>query len=180
MSIYTTFKEKGKKQLQKALGKKNINEVPKIDKVIVSMWIGSLATRKGMKDFSELEKNLITITGQKPIIIKSKKAISNFKLREDMPVMLQVTLRRQKAHDFLERLNKLVLPRVRDFAWLVSKKFDGRWNYNVWFPSQAIFPDLTPEEVIVPHGLQVNICTSTSNDNEAKELLKNLWFIFKD
>ena len=103
-------------KLKDHLNLKNINQDPKVDKVIVAMGIGSLVTRKGHKDFEEFERNLIRITGQKPVLIKSRKAISNFKLREGMPVMLKVTLRGERAYDFLDRFCKLVLPRVRDFS----------------------------------------------------------------
>lgn len=115
MSLLKTYKEKLKKGLQKELGVKNIHEVPTLQKAIVSIGIGSLATRKGVKDFKEFEDNLAKITGQKPQMVRSKKAISNFKLREGMPVMLRVTLRREKAYDFVDKLVKIVLPRVRDF-----------------------------------------------------------------
>ena len=119
------------KNLQKQLAIKNINAVPKIDKIIVAIGIGSLATRKSVKDFSEFEKILLNLTGQKSRILKSKKAISNFKLREDMPVMLQTTLRRQKAYDFLDRLVKLVMPRMRDFSGFTDKNFDGQGNFSI-------------------------------------------------
>jgi large subunit ribosomal protein L5 len=112
--------------LKEKLGVKNVNQTPKIDKVIVSIGIGSLATRKSIKDFEEFEKNLKKITGQKPVLIKSRKAISNFKLREGMPVMLKSTLRRDKAYDFLDRFVKVVLPRLRDFNGLSSKSFDAK------------------------------------------------------
>ena len=112
--------------LKEKLGVKNVNQTPKIDKVIVSIGIGSLATRKSIKDFEEFEKNLKKITGQKPLLIKSRKAISNFKLREGMPVMLKSTLRRDKAYDFLDRFVKVVLPRLRDFNGLSSKSFDAK------------------------------------------------------
>ena len=124
MSLYADFKKNIVKKLQKELGKKNIHEVPKLDKVMVCCGIGSLATRKGIKDFAEIENNLKAITGQKPQLIVAKKSVSNFKLREGMPVMLKVTLRRDRAYDFIERLVHLVLPRVRDFAGLNEKSFD--------------------------------------------------------
>lgn len=116
MSVYTTFKSTGKKQLQEKLQKPNVHMVPEIDKVIVAIGVGSLATRKGIKDFSELEKTIRTITGQQPQMILSKKSISNFKLREDMPSMLRVTLRRDKAYAFINRIVTYVLPRLRDFS----------------------------------------------------------------
>ena len=125
MSLYKAFKEERRVNLQKKLGKKNIHEVPEVDKVIVAMGIGNLSTKKGMKDFSELEGNLAKITGQKPLLIRSKKSVSNFKLREGMPVMLKVTLRGEKAYDFIERLVTYVLPRSRDFVGVSPKKIDN-------------------------------------------------------
>jgi large subunit ribosomal protein L5 len=116
MNTLEAFKTNIVKNLQKKLDIKNVNAVPKIDKVIVSIGIGSLATRKSLKDFDEFEKVITKITGQKARVYKSKKAISNFKLREGIPVMLQTTLRKQRAYDFLDRFMKLVMPRLRDFS----------------------------------------------------------------
>ena len=131
MNTLEAFNTKTLKDLQKQLGTKNINAVPKIDKVIVAVGIGSLATRKSLKDFDEFEKNIQKITGQKARVFKSKKAISNFKLREGLPVMLQTTLRKQRAYDFLDRLVKLVMPRMRDFSGLSDKNFDGQGNFSL-------------------------------------------------
>lgn len=180
MSLYHDFNKKIKLELKERLWKKNIHQVPKVDKIIVSMGIWSLATRKWMKDFSDLEKNLMTITGQKPQMIKSKKAISNFKLRENMPMMLKVTLRRERAYDFVERLVNLVLPRVRDFQWLSDRKFDGHGNYNIWFQNQTVFPEIIPEDVVTSHWIQVNISTTADTDEDAKALLKSLNIIFAE
>lgn len=162
----------------KRLGDINVNQVPKIDKVVVSIGIGSLATRKGMKDFSEIEKNLVAITGQKPTLIKAKKSVSNFKLREGMPVMMKVTLRDQIAYDFLFKVMSIVLPRIRDFAWLSPKSFDGRGNYTLWLKNYGLFPELHPDDVTIPVGLQMTISTSTDIDEHAKVLLEELGFIF--
>lgn len=178
MNLYAAFKKTIKQALQKDLEKANIHEVPSVDKVIVSMGIWSMATRKWAKDFTDLETNLATITGQKPHLIKSTKSISNFKLREDMPVMLRTTLRWEKAHDFITRLVILTLPRVRDFQWLSSRKFDGQGNYSIWFKDQSVFPELPFENVKTPMGVQVTITTTTYEDDEAKKLLKALWIIF--
>jgi len=158
---------------------KNINQVPKLDKVIVSIGIGSLAARKGLKSFDEIESNLRKITGQKPLLIKSKQAISNFKLRIGMPVMLQVTLRRKKAYDFLNRFNHLVLPRVRDFEWLSTKKFDRQANINIGLKNYDIFPELTPDDVTIPIWLQINIVTTSATKEASTALLEELWFVFK-
>lgn len=164
--------------LQKKLDIKNVNAVPKIEKVVVSIGIGSLVTRKGQKDFEEFESNLIKITGQKPRLVKSKKSISNFKLREGMPVMMQSTLRRHKALDFLDRLNKLVLPRVRDFDGFSAKSFDPQGNFNLGLKNYNIFPELGLEDATIPMWLQINIVT-TGNAEETKALLEELGFIFK-
>jgi large subunit ribosomal protein L5 len=143
------------------------------------MGIGSLATRKWEKDFSSFEEVLKKITWQKPYLIKSKKAISNFKLREEMPVMLKVTIRNDHAYDFIDRLSKLILPGVRDFEWLNISKFDWRWDYNLWLKNLSAFPELTQEEMWLAMGLQINICTTANDNADAKILLESLWLIFK-
>jgi large subunit ribosomal protein L5 len=178
MSLYAQFHKETKAKLQKSLGKKNVHEVPLLDKVIVSVGIGSLATRKGVKDFSDIEKNITKITGQKPVLIKSKKSISNFKLREDMPVMFKVTLRREKAYDFLDKLTKIVLPRVRDFSGLNPKSFDPNNNFNIGLTTQAIFPELMNEEAGSNMGVQITIVTHAKEREDATALLQSLGFIF--
>lgn len=167
-------------ELKKSLGLKNIHQVPQIDKVVVAMGIGSLATRKSHKDFTEFQENLAMITGQTPRMVLSKKAISNFKLREGMPVMLQTTLRKGKAVDFLWRLTTLVLPRVRDFWGLSPKSFDKNGNYNIGLPNYSIFPELKVDDVTIPMGLQVTIVFTSNNAQHNKEALKGLGFIIKE
>lgn len=179
MSLYKEFKEKIRYELKEKLWKKNIHQVPQIEKVVVSMWIWSLVTRKWIKDFSDLEKNLATITWQKPVVVKSKRAVSNFKLRKWMPVMLKVTLRKERAYDFIERMIKLYLPRVRDFKWVSPRKFDWFGNYNYAFLNQTVFPEIKPDDIKNSMGVQVTIVTTTDSDEEAKVLLESLWFIFE-
>lgn len=118
------------------------------------------------------------ITGQKPQMILSKKSISNFKLRENMPVMLRCTLRNKKAYDFLERVIQLVLPRVRDFQGISPKKFDGHGNYTLGLVSQAVFPEINPEELTTPIGVQITIVTTTTVDAEARAFMESIGFIF--
>lgn len=177
-SLYKKFKEKIRYELKDKLGKKNIHEVPQVDKVIVAMGIGNLATKKGMKDFSDLEANLAKITGQKPVIVKAKKSVSNFKLREGMPVMLKVTLRREKAYDFLERLNTYVFERVRDFKGLSEKKIDDQANISFGFKDQTVFAELTPDEIKIPQGVQVTVSTTSDKKEDTKALLESLGFLF--
>ncbi len=178
MSIYAQFHKTTKPALQKTLGKKNIHQVPTVDKVIVSVGIWSLATRKWVKDFSDIEKNIIKITGQKPSLIKSKKAISNFKLREDMPVMYKVTLRRERALEFLHKLSTIVLPRVRDFEWINPKSFDPNANLNLGLTTQAIFPELLTDDPGASMWVQITVVTHTSDKKDAQALMQNLGFIF--
>ena len=166
-------------KLKDHLQLKNINQVPKIDKVIVSMGIGSLVTRKGHKDFEEFEKNWIRITGQKPVLIRSKKAISNFKLREGMPVMLKVTLRGVRAYDFLDRFAKMVLPRIRDFSGVSKKNFDPKGNLNLWLQNYNIFPELGVDDVNLPMGLQLTIVSTAGTPEASQALLQEIGFIFK-
>ena len=158
---------------------KNINQTPRVDKVVVSVGIGSIVTRKGHKDFEEFEQNLKTITGQKPQLCKSKKSISNFKLREGMPVMLRVTLRKTRATDFLDRLTKLVLPRIRDFTGISKKSFDSQGNLNFGIDNYAIFPELSVDAVTIPMGIQITVVTTAGTPEKAQIFLQDLGFVFK-
>lgn len=168
-----------KKKLQTQLGIKNINQVPMVDKVIVAIGVGSLHTRKWVKDFSEFEKNLALITWQKPSLVLSKKNISNFKLREGMPSMLKVTLRGKKAYYFLFKLMSIVLPRVRDFSGLSNKSFDSNGNYSLWIQTYELFPELHPDSITMSTGLQVTIGTNTSHKDHTKALMQEMWFVFQ-
>ena len=178
MSLFAQFHKETKQSLKTSLGKNNVHQVPVIDKVIVNVGVGSLHTRKWVKDFSDIEKNLIKITGQKPLLVKSKKSISNFKLREGMPVMFKVTLRREKAYEFLDKLTKIVMPRVRDFNGLNPKSFDPQANINIGLTTQAIFPELMADDPGASMGVQINIVTHAESKSDAQALLQSLWFIF--
>lgn len=168
------------KNLQEKLSIKNVNAVPKVDAVIVSMGIGSLVTRKGQKDFEELERNMKQITGQKPRVVKAKKSVSNFKLREGMPVMLQCTLRRDRAADFLDRFMKLVLPRVRDFEGLNTRSFDKNANITIGLKNYALFPELGLDDVTVPMGIGITIVTTATTNEGSQALLEELGYVFKE
>ncbi|HPC34120.1 MAG TPA: 50S ribosomal protein L5 [Candidatus Absconditabacterales bacterium] len=168
-----------KNNLQKRLNLKNVNAIPTIESVIINMGIGSIVTRKGHKDFEEFEKNLAKITGQKPRIVKAKKSISNFKLREGMPVMLQSTLRGNRALDFIERLYKLILPRIRDFSGLNKRSFDSQANLTIGIKNYSIFPELGLDDVTIPMGIGITIVTSTNDKEKSIALLEELGFVFK-
>lgn len=177
MSLKKDYIEKVLPTIQKDLGIKNVNAVPKIEKVIVQMGIGSHVT-SGNKDYSELENALTLIAGQKPLLSLSKKAVSNFKLREDMPVGLKVTLRGERMFDFLEKLIHVVLPRIRDFQGIKSKSFDSEGNYNLGIKEHTIFPEVPQDDVVKTHGLQITIKTTAKSTEEGKLLLTQLGFPF--
>ncbi len=165
--------------LQKTLEIKNKLAIPKVDRIHVNVGIGSMVS-SGNKDFSNIVENIANITGQKPIVTKAKKAISNFKLREGMPVGVTVTLRGEKMYSFLNRLVNIALPRVRDFRGITKKSFDGRGNYHIGIKECSIFPEINPDDISKIHGLQISVITSANNDEEGYELLKALGFPFKE
>lgn len=165
--------------LIKEFGKKNINGLPKVEKVSINVGIGKMFT-EGTKDYSFVEDNIASITGQKPTLKKSRLAISNFKLREGMPVGLSVTLHGRKMYDFLERLANIALPRVRDFRGISVKGFDKKGNFSLGIKDITIFPEIDLEKLVKTHGLQINVSTTSDNDYEAYRLLKSFGFPFKD
>lgn len=177
-----TYKEKYYKEilpaLQKELGIKNINAVPKITKIVVNAGLGSMYTA-GNKDFTEFTENFKAITGQAPVIKKSKKAISNFKLREGLPNGVMVTLRGERMYDFLNKLVNIVFPRIRDFRGISKKAFDGHGNYSVGIKEHTVFPEINPDDLIKVHGLQVCINTTAKTDEDALALLTAFGFPFK-
>lgn len=165
-------------QLKSRLSYSNIHELPYLDKIVVSMWVWSIVTKKWLKDLSEFEKNMMKITWQKPITIKSKQAISNFKLREGMPVMLKVTLRKSKAAEFIQRLTALVLPRIRDFSWVSSRSFDQFGNYNLGLKTYTMFPEFGLDDVSIPMWLQITFVIRSKKQEDSKILLESYGLIF--
>lgn len=157
--------------------KKNVNALPRLEKVVVNMGIGSLVTG-GQKDYSLFEKHLTLITGQKPVLSKSRVAISNFKLREGLAVGLTVTLRGQRMYDFLEKLINVVLPRVRDFQGLRAKSIDQGGNFNLGLKEQTLFPEIIQDDVIKTHGIQITVVTKSQSPEDSLLLLQNIGFPF--
>jgi len=163
--------------LQKQLGMKNVMEVPRLEKIIISVCTSEAV--QNPKILNEVVEQVTTITGQKAVITKAKKAISNFKLREGLAIGVRVTLRREKMWAFLDRLNTLTLPRVRDFRGLPSKGFDGRGNYNMGLKEQIVFPEINYDRVEKVRGMNITICTSAKNDAHGKALLDALGMPFR-
>lgn len=177
MPLKAEYREKVLPSLQKKLGVKNPHSVPKFQKVTVNVGVGTYL--KSEKDVSGVIDGLSRITGQKPVVRKSTKSISNFKLREGMPVGVSVTLRSDRMYDFLERLFRIVFPRIRDFRGFSTRSFDGKGNYSLGIHDHLIFPEIPTDEIIRPFGVQVTITTSARNDDEAKMLLDEFGFPFR-
>lgn len=165
--------------LSKELGRTNPHALPHLKKVSVHVGIGSMVTG-GNKDFSHVEKFLIDITGQKPVVRKARMAISNFKLRKGLPVGIHVTLRGKRMEDFVTRLVNIALPRVRDFRGITVRGFDGSGNYSLGLEDTNIFPESNQENVSQSSGMQINVCTSARDSRETYLLLKALGFPFRD
>ncbi len=177
MSLREKYNKEIVPALQEKLGIKNIMDVPKLEKVVLNMWIWTYV-RTGNKDYSSLKEHLALIAGQAPTVRYAKKAISNFKLRAWMPVGLSVTLRWEKMYDFLEKLIAVVLPRVRDFRGVNKKSFDSEWNYNFWIKEHSIFLEVPHEDVVKNHGLQITVKTTAKSKEAGKELLEQIGFPF--
>lgn len=166
-----------KASLMKSLGLTNIMTVPGIEKIVINTSISDAVQNPKVLNIAADE--LTAITGQKAVITKAKKAIANFKLRQGMPIGSMVTLRKEKAWTFLDRLIHLSLPRVRDFRGLSPRGFDGRGNYNMGVKEQIIFPEISYDKVDKIRGMNITICTSAKTDAEGKALLEGLGMPFR-
>jgi large subunit ribosomal protein L5 len=156
--------------LKQRFSYKSVMQVPKIEKICINKGMGVAVTDKKLIDVA-LEE-ITTITGQKSVSTKSKKAISNFKLRENMPIGVRVTLRGDKMYEFMDRLMSIALPRVRDFRGVSGKGFDGRGNYTLGVKEQIIFPEISIDKVNKISGMDITFVTTAQTDEESYELLK--------
>jgi len=164
-------------KVKKELGLKNIMEVPRIKKININVGIGTRL--KNSKDYSDVVENIAAITGQKPVVTMSKKAISNFKLRINTPNGVTTTLRRKKMLDFFNRMVNVAFPRIRDFQGFNEKAFDNQGNYSIGIKDCSIFPEVNPDDLSRIHGMSITIVTSAKDNHSAKALLKALNFPFK-
>jgi large subunit ribosomal protein L5 len=163
--------------LMKKHSYKSIMQVPKIEKICLNQGLGKIAGDKKLIDIAVEE--MTTITGQRAVTSKSRKDISNFKLRTGTPIGIRVTLRGEKMYEFLDRLISVSLPRVRDFKGINDKSFDGRGNYTLGVTEQIIFPEIDIDKVSKMNGMDITIVTSATNDEEAKSLLQEMGMPFK-
>ena len=158
-----------RKQLQDKFAYKNVNQIPKLEKVVINMSVGEAITNSKALDAAVSE--LQAITGQKPVVTKAKKSIAAFKLREGMNIGAKVTLRGERMYVFLDKLFNIVLPRIRDFRGLPPKSFDGRGNYNLGLREQLVFPEINFDKVDKARGMDITIVTTATSDEEASEFL---------
>jgi len=176
--IKTLYKEKVVSSLMENFNYKNIHEVPKVKKVTINRGLGEAS--RNAKGLETSINELSLITGQQPIIARSKKSVAGFKIRENMPIGIYVTLRKDKMYSFIERFVHLTLPRIRDFRGIDPSSFDGRGNYNLGLQEQLIFPEIKYDDVEQLLGLDIAFVTTAKTDEEGYQLLKGLGMPFKE
>jgi len=162
------YKEVVAPELIKSLGYKNKMQVPKLDKIVLNLCVSVAHDRDALQAVAD---DMGKISGQKPVITKAKVSVSNFKLREGMPIGAKVTLRDSKMYEFMDRLVNIALPRIRDFRGIPADSFDGQGNYSMGMQEQTVFPEIDPDKVKKVHGMDITFVTSAKNDDEARELL---------
>ena len=164
-------------KLMEEFGYKNVMEVPVIEKIVINMGVGEATS--DTKKVQVAAGDLALIAGQKPVITKARKAIAQFKVRENMPIGAKVTLRKNRMYEFLDRLVTIALPRVRDFRGLNPKSFDGRGNYAMGIKEHLVFPEINYDKAEAVWGMDIIICTSAKTDDEARALLRAFNFPFR-
>jgi large subunit ribosomal protein L5 len=175
------IKEKYQKEtvpaLMKKFGYKNVMQVPKLEKIVINIGVGEAI--QNVKTLDAVSSDLSAITGQKPVIRRAKKSISNFKLKAGAPIGCTVTLRKSRMYEFFDRLVNVTIPRIRDFRGTPPNSFDGRGNYNLGMTEQIIFPEIEYDKVDKIRGMNITIATTARSDEEGFELLKNLGMPFR-
>lgn len=176
--LHNQYREKVVPELVQKFGYKTVMEVPRITKITLNMGVGDAVNDK--KNIDMAVADLTRIAGQKPVVTKSRKAIANFKIRENLAIGTMVTLRGQRMYEFLDRLVTVAFPRVRDFRGVSSRAFDGRGNYNIGIKEQIIFPEIEYDKIDKLRGLNISITTTAKTDDEAKALLAAFRFPFRN
>ncbi|AQT69841.1 50S ribosomal protein L5 [Anaerohalosphaera lusitana] len=172
------YKSKVRPGLQEKYSYKSPMAVPRIEKVVLSMGIGMAVHEKKYLDNGI--KDMTAIAGQKPMVCKARKSVSNFKLREGMPIGLKVTLRKARMYEFMDRLINLTIPRVKDFRGLNPKGFDGRGNFSMGFVEQSVFPEIDAANIDTPQGVNITFVTTADSDEESYDLLKLFGMPFRE
>ena len=174
--LYTDFKSNIVGKLKKDFKLNNDLAVPKLSKIVVNVGVGEAVSDKKILD--DVASNIATITGQRPVMTKARKSISNFKLRDGMPIGCKVTLRGKIMYEFLDRLINLALPRTRDFQGVSDKGFDGRGNYTMGISEHSVFPEIDTDKLDRIHGMDISFVTTAENDEQAYQLLKHFGMPF--
>ena len=172
--FHTLYNDVVVPELTKKFGYKTIMQVPRITKITLNMGVGEAVNDKKMVDNAVAD--MTKIAGQKPAVTRTRKAIANFKIREDMPIGCKVTLRGERMYDFLDRLVTIAFPRVRDFRGVSGRAFDGRGNYNIGLKEQIIFPEIEYDKIDAIRGMNISITTTAKTDEEAKALIAGFHF----
>ena len=176
--FHTLYNETIVPELIKKFGYKTVMQVPRITKITLNMGVGEAVADKKLVDNAVAD--MTKIAGQTPAITRTRKAIANFKIRENMPIGCMVTLRGERMYDFLDRLVTIAFPRVRDFRGVSGRAFDGRGNYNVGLKEQIIFPEIEYDKIDAIRGMNISITTTAKTDEEAKALLAGFKFPFRN
>jgi len=175
--LRTHYEDTVRASLVEQFGYKNTMQVPKLDKIVINVGVGEAVQDK--KKVEKVAEEIALIAGQKPVITKARKSIAGFKLREEMPIGVKVTLRAERMYEFLDRLITIALPRVRDFQGVNPKSFDGRGNYAMGLKEQLVFPEISYDKVDDVRGMDIIICTTAKTDDEARALLRGFQMPFK-
>ena len=176
--FHTLYNDVVVPELTKKFGYKTSMQVPRITKITLNIGVGEAVNDKKMVDNAVAD--MTKIAGQKPAVTRTRKAIANFKIREDMPIGCKVTLRGERMYDFLDRLVTIAFPRVRDFRGVSGRAFDGRGNYNIGLKEQIIFPEIEYDKIDAIRGMNISITTTAKTDEEAKALLAGFHFPFRN
>ncbi len=171
------YETQAKSALQEEFGFVNPHQIPRLEKIVINVGVGQAT--KNQKFLDSVLEELAIITGQKPVVNRARRSISNFALREGMPVGASVTLRKDRMWFFLDRLISTAIPRIRDFRGLRTRSFDGRGNYTMGVKEQIMFPEINYDQVNQIHGMDITFVTSTDKDDEAVALLRQLGFPFR-
>lgn len=175
--LRTLYRETIKAKMKEEFGYKNDLQIPRLDKIVLNAGLGDAKDKPKLLEAAQREMALIA--GQRPVVTRAKRSISNFNLREGMPVGVKVTLRRTRMYEFLDRFISTAVPRIRDFRGFNSRAFDGRGNYTVGVEEQLIFPEVDVDDVVETFGMNITLVTTTDKDDEALVLLRELGMPFR-
>ncbi|MHB8263023.1 MAG: 50S ribosomal protein L5 [Acidimicrobiales bacterium] len=175
--LRASYEKEVRPKIQSELGIVNVMQIPRLEKIVVNMGVGKATQQPSLLEGAVAD--LTIISGQKPVITKARRSIASFKLRAGMPIGVKVTIRGDRAWEFLDRLVSTAIPRIRDFRGLSPKSFDGSGNYTFGVTEQLIFPEINYDKVDSPRGMDITICTTAKSDGDAYVLLKALGFPFR-